>query len=143
MGVLASSDPACAVPPCGTYSRAPLGNQAPTEFPGIRRRALQKLLIGKTEISPSGEGHRRFREVAADGSETVISVHPVNELIQRQEIRNTRMRIVADLQWTRVREKFVRERMDVVSEEVVGGRSLVSRTTIRLSDVQWNLPAGR
>lgn len=144
-GVVASQDPNCSTS-CAAYNRA--GAEIPgipsiPEIPGLRRKALKALLRGKSEIAPSAEGYRRFRETAADGSETTISVDPVTELIRRQEISNPRVRIVADLRWSKVRSKYVRDRMDVVSEEIVAGKSLVSRSTIRLTDVQWNASLGQ
>lgn len=133
---MATSDPACAVPPCALQS------SAATDVSGIgsavRRPALKALLKGKAELGLSPEGYRQFRNVSSTGDETTISIDPVTELIRRQEIRNARGRIVAELSWSRVREKYVRDRMDVMSEDMVNGRILVSRTTLLLRDVKWD-----
>lgn len=135
-GVMASSDPACAVPPCALQSSAP--GAASAGVAPLRRPALKALLKGKTEVGLSAEGFRRFHQSSPNGEEVTISVDPLTELIRRQEIRNARGRIVAELNWSRVREKYVRDRMDIVSEEVVNGRTLVSRTTVLLRDVKWD-----
>ncbi|MGI8619883.1 MAG: hypothetical protein ACR2L6_12485 [Gemmatimonadaceae bacterium] len=137
-GVMASSDPACAVPPCALQNSAPSHAAGVGIGPELRRPALKALLKGKAELGLSPEGYRRFRQLSPNGDEVTISVDPVTELIRRQEIRNARGRIVAELNWSRVREKYVRDRMDVVSEEVLNGRTLVSRTTVLLTDMKWD-----
>ena len=143
-GVMASSDPACAVPPCALQNSGPVdATVAGVGSQNLRRPALRALLKGKDEIRRSLEGYRQFRQILPTGDQVTISLDPDTELIRRQEIRNVRGRIVAELNWSRVREKYVRDRMDVVSEEMINGRPVVSRTTILLKDVRWGQTLGR
>ncbi len=132
----------CSNPPCADMN-VQVGNGkagdvvTPAASP-IARRALRHLIAGKTEIVPSVEGFRRFRRVETNGDETVISVDPVTELIRRHELKTNLGTTRADLTWSLVRGKFVRDRMDVVSDETIGSKRLSSRTTVLLRNVYWN-----
>lgn len=129
----------CSNPPCAEMDfKVGVGaNTTGTPVP-LRRRVLKYLLKGKTEIVPSLEGFRQFRGVSANGEETTISIDPVTELIRRQEVKTPARTVRADLRWVLTNGKFVREQMDVVGDETVGGRRISSTTRIFLRNVHWD-----
>jgi len=104
----------------------------------LSRAVLKHLLKGKQEITPSIEGYRRFHKVEANGDETTISIDPVTELIRRRESKTGKGITRSDLTWTEQRGKFVRDRLDMVSDEVVRGKRMLSRTSVVLRNVQWD-----
>lgn len=135
-GVMASEDPNC-VEGCLLMSMS--GEvSAPATIPGIRRAALKGLLKGKTEIAPSAEGFRRFEHITASGDRSITSIDPVTELIRRREFWDVRGSLRAELTWSRVRGKYVRDRMELISDELVRGRRHTSRTLVLIGNMQWN-----
>jgi hypothetical protein len=150
--VVQDPDPVhCSNPPCaiqnisvGASGAARDGNTSlPNALPSIRRAFLKSLLNGKTEIAPSLEGFRQFRSVAASGEEETISIDPVTELIRRQEIKTAKGSVRADLNWSLINGKYVREVMDVTGDDIVAGKHISSKTRITLRNVQWDPTAIR
>jgi len=134
----------CSNPPCPQYD---IKIGAPTTHDivvtPLRRIVLRYLLNGKTEIAPSLEGFRQFRGVSANGEETTIAIDPTTELIRRQEVKTLNATVRADLTWSLMNGKYVREQMDVVGEDIIGGRRVSSKTTILLRNVHWDPAAVR
>jgi hypothetical protein len=135
-GVMASEDPNCTE---GCLLMSVSGeSSAPAANPGIRRGALKGLLKGKTEIAPSAEGFRRFEQVSARGDRSIISIDPVTELIRRRELWSGGGSLRAELTWARVQNKYVRDRMEMISDELVGTKRYTSRTLVLIRNLHWN-----
>lgn len=135
-GVLASSDPNC-VEGCALMSRSELPSAAASAGP-IRRAALKALLKGRAEIAPSPEGFRQFEYIASNGDREIISVDPVTELIRRREYADAQGTLRADMAWTAWRGKYVRDRMEILSDELVRGKRYRSRTIVVIRNMEWN-----
>jgi hypothetical protein len=146
--VIQDPDPVhCSNPPCAQMNRVAMNRDvgvtgAVGPIP-LRRPVLKFLLNGKTEIEPSAEGFRQFRGVSATGEETTIAIDPITELIRRQEVKTATAAVRADLTWVLRNGKFVRDQMDVVGDETIGGRHVTSRTRILLRNVHWDPTAIR
>lgn len=131
----------CTTPPCPVLNRqATVSTSATQASVGepFKRLVLRHLLEGMSETTPSVEGYRRFRRVAANGEETTISVDPITELIRRQESKTNTGTTRADLTWTELRGKYVRDRLDMVSDEMIGSKRMLSKTSVVLRNVQWD-----
>lgn len=136
--VIQDPDPVhCSNPPCAAMDIS-VGIPSTGGPNPVRRGVLKHLLKGKEEIAPSAEGFRQFRAVSATGEETTIAIDPITELIRRHEIKTTNGTVRADLTWSLRNGKFVREQMDVVGDETIGGRRNSSRTRILLRNVHWD-----
>ncbi len=128
----------CSNPPCAVMDRqvadvAIVGVRAPIQRPGLKR-----LVRNKTEIGLSPEGYRQFRGVTSSGEETTISIDPVTELIKRIATKTALGTGRADLTWSLQKGKFVRERMDLASDESIRDRTVQSRTSVTLRNFTVN-----
>lgn len=104
----------------------------------LRRVFLRSLTKGMTEIGLSPEGYRQFRGAYQGGEEVTLSIDPLTELIRRQEVKSAKSYVRADLTWSLINGKFVRELMEVTGEDVIGDRRVTSKTRITLRNVQWD-----
>ncbi|HKG95105.1 MAG TPA: hypothetical protein VKA84_24520 [Gemmatimonadaceae bacterium] len=149
-GVVVSEQPENPPPTCGTPETGPCklndgggvlsvvrGLGAQTNDHGLKRGALKALLREAEEVDRSAAGHRRFKFVRGD-EERITEIDPQTELISAQEVRSPRGWTRARLQWTKQRGKYVRERMDTESEDVVDGQAFRSRVSLRLLRIDWN-----
>jgi hypothetical protein len=104
----------------------------------LRRIFLRSLTKGMMEIALSPEGYRQFRGNYPNGDEVTLSVDPLTELIRRQEVKSAKSYVRADLTWSLINGKFVRELMDVTGDDLIGDRHVTSTTRITLRNVQWD-----
>jgi hypothetical protein len=147
--VIADPDPVhCSNPPCAAMSRSD-GTASPATVSTssahadlvpipLRRPVLLALLRNATELGLSPEGFRRFQKTYPTGETLILSIDPVTELIRRQEISSTAGSTTADLTWSIQNGKFVREQMDIVSEDIQGSKKFTSHTKILLRNVHWD-----
>jgi hypothetical protein len=139
--VVQDPDPVhCSNPPCAQQNVQVGGRSNDVTIPAnpIRRSVLKALLRNKTEIAPSLEGFRQFRSVTPAGEETVLSIDPITELIRRQEVNSAKSRVRADMKWSLINGKFVREEMNVTGTEVINGREISSLTRVQIRNLAWN-----
>lgn len=101
---------------------------------GLTRRGVRALVDDKDEIAPSLTGRRRFRSVSGD-EETVIEIDPLTQLMVSQASSSPRGRTQATLHWARRDGGYVRERLDVESEELVDGKLRRGRATVVITNL--------
>jgi len=136
--VVADPDPVhCSNPPCAIQNVLAGVRTTAVTVP-LHRPVLQHLLKGTTEIQPSLEGFRQFRRVSSTGEEFTISIDPLTELIRRQETVTKSGSTRADLSWSLQNGKFVRERMDIATKDLVGTKWISSQTRVLLRNVHWD-----
>lgn len=107
----------------------------------LRRLFLRSLTKSMTEIGLSPEGYRQFRGTSSSGEEETLSIDPLTELIRRQEVRSANSYVRADMTWSLINGKFVRELMEVTGDDLIGNRHVTSTTRITLRNVQWDASA--
>ena len=134
----------CSVPPCPVQLRAagirvvdPAKPHSDLLVP-LHRSVFTYLLRGMALIAPSAEGFLQFRRTSAAGEEVTLSIDPVTELIRRQETRTSKGSNRADLTWTLQNGKYVRNQMDITTQDVVGAKTFTSHTRVLLTDVRWD-----
>lgn len=74
----------------------------------------------------------------SNGAESIIEVDAVTELIRGHELSAPGRTAKARLHWKKQGGKYVRERMDVEGEQIVGGRRYAHRTSVVITAIAWD-----
>ena len=101
---------------------------------GIVRRGVRALVESMDDIGLSPEGYRRFRTVDAAG-ERVVLVDPVRQLLMGEDFRNDKVELTARHEWTPASFGVARSRTVIETRARGGGRPLLQRTTLMISNV--------
>jgi len=107
---------------------------------GNTRRSLRALLIDSDEITGAGGAAsdvRRFRAVRGD-EQTIVTVERGTELIRSQEILSPSAHTLSRLSWARQGNRYIRDRMEIDSEEMHDGKRFGSKVIVLIQDVRFD-----
>ncbi len=150
---VSSPDPsACLKPPCPIFMRATSDRALPTSSRpasasasappafakhGLSRLGIRALVDDAEELSPSGNGDRRFRSVGTN--ETIIrSIDPKTQLLVAEESATSTDTLRTTHFWTAVKGGYVREHSVIQSVEQINGRRIKNQATITFQGVRIN-----
>ncbi len=111
---------------------------------GIARLGVRALIDQSEEISPSIEGHRRFKMTT--GAKTAVrAIHPLSQLLMSEEFAEPKGTMRVSHAWKRVPGGYVKDRSKYSSTEQIDGREIrgageIVFRNVRVADTRFSVP---